>query len=171
MPLPYVSVQTGARGTFSLSVVNLLEPDVWFSIGFARLVETSICKVRGKEDSQSLGALDKILSSSIGGALATWNQPIEVIRVEVPCRPDYAASCPHCLLQMQNMSKEATASANRPAKLTMVNTFGYIYRENGIKGLYRGVTPRIALGIWQTICMVSFADYVKAWVKKNQKVV
>ena len=72
---------------------------------------------------------------------------------------------------MQNMSKEATASANRPAKLTMFNTFGYIYKENGIKGLYRGVTPRIGLGIWQTICMVSFADYVKEWVKvKNQKV-
>lgn len=40
-------------------------------------------KVRGKEDVKSLGALDKILSSSLGGALATWNQPIEVIRVEV----------------------------------------------------------------------------------------
>ena len=39
--------------------------------------------MRGKKDSQSLGAFDKILSSSIGGALATWNQPIEVIRVEV----------------------------------------------------------------------------------------
>ena len=26
-----------------------------------------------------------------------------------------------------------------------------------------GVTPRIGLGIWQTVCMVSFADYVKAW--------
>jgi hypothetical protein len=61
----------------------LLETDVWFSIGLARLAETSIRKVRGKQDGQSLGALDKILASSIGGALATWNQPIEVIRVEV----------------------------------------------------------------------------------------
>lgn len=62
------------------------------------------------------------------------------------------------------MAKGA-ANANRPAKLTIMNTLGFIYKENGIKGLYRGVTPRIALGIWQTICMVSFADYVKAWVK------
>ena len=60
------------------------------------------------------------------------------------------------------MSK-ATAAAGRPQKLTIFNTLGYIYKENGIKGLYRGVTPRIGLGIWQTICMVSFADYVKAW--------
>ena len=61
------------------------------------------------------------------------------------------------IYQMQNMSKEAIASANRPAKLTILNTFAFIYKENGIKGLYRGVTPRIGLGIWQTVCMVSFA--------------
>lgn len=63
--------------------------------------------------------------------------------------------------QMQSMSK--STSANRPAKLTIFNTLKFIYTENGIKGLYRGVTPRIGLGIWQTVCMVSFADYVKAW--------
>jgi len=145
----------GIRGVNKgVNAVAVRQCTNWGSrIGLARLAETSIRKARGKEDGQSSGALDKILSSSIGGALATWNQPIEVIRVE-----------------MQNMSKEATASANRPAKLTIFNTFGYIYKENGIKGLYRGVTPRIGLGIWQTICMVSFADYVKAWVKGNQKV-
>lgn len=52
-------------------------------------------------------------------------------------------------VQMQSMAK--TESANRPAKLTVFNTLGYIYKENGIKGLYRGVTPRIGLGIWQTV--------------------
>lgn len=52
-------------------------------MGFARLAESSILKVRGKSESETLGPMDKILSSSIGGALATWNQPIEVIRVEV----------------------------------------------------------------------------------------
>ena len=60
------------------------------------------------------------------------------------------------------MSKAASV-AGRPEKLTILNTLSYIYRENGIKGLYRGVTPRIGLGIWQTVCMVSFADYVKIW--------
>lgn len=65
--------------------------------------------------------------------------------------------------QMQSMSKAAAADASRPAKLTVFNTLGYIYKNNGLKGLYRGVTPRIGLGIWQTICMVSFADYVKLW--------
>lgn len=64
---------------------------------------------------------------------------------------------------MQSMAKGAAADANRPAKLTILNTLKYIYNQNGIKGLYRGVTPRIGLGVWQTVCMVSFADYVKAW--------
>ncbi|KAF6766543.1 mitochondrial carrier domain-containing protein [Ephemerocybe angulata] len=119
-------------------------------MGFARLAEDTIRKVRGKGEKDSLGAMDKILASSIGGALATWNQPIEVIRVE-----------------MQSMAKGAAADVNRPAKLTVFNTLKYIYGQNGIKGLYRGVTPRIGLGIWQTICMVSFADYVKAWIAQN----
>ncbi|KAG9314251.1 mitochondrial carrier [Chiua virens] len=79
--------------------------------------------------------------------IRNWNQPIEVVRVE-----------------MQSMAK----AANRPEKLTILNTLNFIYKENGIKGLYRGVTPRIGLGIWQTICMVSFADYLKAWVKDGQ---
>lgn len=52
-------------------------------MGFARLAEDSIRKIRGKGEIDKLGPLDKILASSIGGALATWNQPIEVIRVEV----------------------------------------------------------------------------------------
>ncbi|KAJ7225654.1 mitochondrial carrier domain-containing protein [Mycena pura] len=117
-------------------------------MGFARLAETGIRRIRGKTESDSLGAMDKILASSIGGALATWNQPIEVVRIE-----------------MQSMVKNAAANVNRPAKLTMLNTLGFVYKENGMRGLYRGVTPRIGLGVWQTICMVSLTDYVKIWVK------
>lgn len=78
-------------------------------------------------------------------------------------------------------------SVNRPAKMTVFNTLSYVYKESGIKGLYRGVTPRIGLGIWQTVrqsfiacfdrcfhvtyspffnqvCMVSLADIVKEFI-------
>jgi hypothetical protein len=131
-----------------VNAVALRQCTNWGSrMGFARLTEDLIRQVRGKREGEMLGALDKVFSSSVGGALATWNQPIEVIRVE-----------------MQSMAKD-TANPNRPAKLTIWNTAKFIYKENGIKGLYRGVTPRIGLGVWQTVCMVSFADYVKAWVK------
>ncbi|EPQ60535.1 mitochondrial carrier [Gloeophyllum trabeum ATCC 11539] len=139
----------GLRGVNKgVNAVAVRQCTNWGSrMGFARLAENMIRKSRGKREDEKLGALDKILASSIGGALATWNQPIEVVRVE-----------------MQSMAKSA-ASPNRPEKLTIMNTLSYIYKQNGIKGLYRGVTPRIGLGVWQTICMVSFADYVKAWVK------
>lgn len=52
-------------------------------MGFARLGEGLIRKVQGKKESDKLGALEKIGASTFGGALATWNQPIEVVRVEV----------------------------------------------------------------------------------------
>ncbi|KAJ9102538.1 Mitochondrial DNA replication protein yhm2 [Naganishia friedmannii] len=116
-------------------------------MGFARLAESSIRSIKGKREGESLGALDKIFASSIGGALATWNQPIEVVRVE-----------------MQSAMK-STDPVRAAQKKTIMNTLSYIYKTNGIKGLYRGVTPRIGLGIWQTVCMVSFADYVKAAIK------
>lgn len=140
----------GIRGiNKGVNAVAVRQCTNWGSrMGFARLAESSIRKAQGKSENDKLSALEKIASSTIGGALATWNQPIEVVRVE-----------------MQSMSK-AAANSNRPAKLTILNTLGFIYRENGMRGLYRGVTPRIGLGIWQTVCMVSFADYVKVWVKK-----
>ena len=52
-------------------------------MGFARLAESTIRKVKGKGEEDKLSALEKIASSTVGGALATWNQPIEVVRVEV----------------------------------------------------------------------------------------
>jgi len=130
-----------------VNAVALRQMTNWGSrMGFARLAETAIRDLRGKREGEKLGALDKIMASSIGGALATWNQPIEVVRVE---------------MQSALKSNDPT----QPAKKTVLNTLKYIYRTNGIKGLYRGVTPRIGLGIWQTVCMVSFADYVKAFIK------
>jgi hypothetical protein len=50
---------------------------------------------------------------------------------------------------------------NKPAKLGVWGTAKYVYGEAGFKGLYRGVTPRIALGVWQTICMVALGDVAK----------
>lgn len=111
-------------------------------MGFARLAEQSIRKVRGKGENEKLGAMDKILASSIGGALGCWNQPIEVVRVEVgprfPLTVTLSLSFSRVLgilsalagiddltcggavypyHQMQSMAK--SESKNRPAKLTV----------------------------------------------------
>lgn len=132
----------GIRGiNKGVNAVAVRQCTNWGSrLGLSRLAETSIRKFRNIEESRSLTAMEKVAASAIGGGLSCWNQPIEVIRVE-----------------MQSQK----ADPNRPAKMTIGNTFSYIYQNNGIKGLYRGVTPRICLGIWQTICMVSFADMMK----------
>jgi hypothetical protein len=105
--------------------------------GLSRVAEGGIRKFTDKEHGEKLAVSEKILASAVGGGLSAWNQPIEVIRVE-----------------MQSKKEDP----NRPKKMTVANTFSYIYKSNGLKGLYRGVVPRVGLGVWQTICMVALGD-------------
>ena len=83
MLLPFVNVRIGVPGMSLTLYQHLAFMLTYQSMGFARLAEDVIRKVRGKGETEKLGAMDKILASSVGGALATWNQPIEVVRVEV----------------------------------------------------------------------------------------
>lgn len=67
-----------------VNAVAVRQATNWGSrMGFARLAENSLRSMKGIKEGEKLGALDKILASTVGGALATWNQPIEVVRVEV----------------------------------------------------------------------------------------
>jgi Mitochondrial carrier protein len=129
----------GIRGiNRGVNAVAIRQTTNWGSrFGLSRLAETAIRKVTSKEDGQKLGSFEKILASGLGGGLSAWNQPIEVIRVEMQSK---------------------TEDPNRPKNLTVGKTLRYIYAQNGIKGLYRGVTPRVGLGVWQTICMVALGD-------------
>lgn len=121
-----------------VNAVAIRQMTNWGSrFGLSRLAETGIRELTGKKEGQKLSAWEKIIASGLGGGLSAWNQPIEVIRVE-----------------MQSKKEDP----NRPKKMTVGNTFRYIYETNGIKGLYRGITPRIGLGMWQTICMVALGD-------------
>lgn len=132
----------GIRGiNKGVNAVAIRQMTNWGSrFGFSRLVEESIRSLTGKSESQKLLAWEKIASSVIGGGLSAWNQPIEVIRVEMQSK---------------------TNDPNRPKNLSVAGAFKYIYQQNGIKGLYRGVTPRIGLGVWQTVFMVAFGDIFK----------
>ena len=84
------------------------------SMGFARLAETSIRKIKGKSETDSLGPFDKILASSIGGALATWNQPIEVVRVEV--FPSLTEPCPLLTLSIDAINGEEHCQCQPPCE-------------------------------------------------------
>lgn len=129
----------GIRGiNRGVNAVAIRQTTNWGSrFGLSRLAESAIRKATGKEDGKKLSAWEKILASSLGGGLSAWNQPIEVIRVEMQSK---------------------TEDPNRPKNLTVGKTAKYIYENNGLRGLYRGVAPRIGLGIWQTVCMVALGD-------------
>ncbi|KAK4102592.1 mitochondrial carrier [Parathielavia hyrcaniae] len=137
----------GIRGiNKGVNAVAIRQMTNWGSrFGLSRLAEQGIRQVTNKEHGEKLSPAEKILASALGGGLSAWNQPIEVIRVE-----------------MQSKKEDP----NRPKKMTVGNTFKYIYQNNGLKGLYRGVTPRIGLGVWQTVCMVAMGDMAKTYVEK-----
>ncbi|KAK2746232.1 Mitochondrial DNA replication protein yhm2 [Myotisia sp. PD_48] len=137
----------GIRGiNKGVNAVAIRQTTNWGSrFGLSRLAESALRKISGKGEGEKLTAWEKILASGLGGGLSAWNQPIEVIRVEMQSK---------------------TVDPNRPKNLTVGKTFSYIYNSNGIKGLYRGVAPRIGLGVWQTVCMVALGDMAKDAVEK-----
>lgn len=129
-----------------VNAVAIRQMTNWGSrFGLSRLAEQGIRKFTGKGENDKLAVWEKILASVVGGGLSAWNQPIEVIRVE-----------------MQSKKEDP----NRPKNLTVAKAAKYIYQQNGLKGLYRGVTPRIGLGVWQTVCMVGMGDIAKEAVAK-----
>ncbi|CAO3593994.1 unnamed protein product [Absidia cylindrospora] len=122
----------------------------WASrFGITRFAQESIAKARygeGADATKRLTGVDKALASMLGGALSCWNQPIEVIRVE---------------LQSQ------VKAPGRPEKMTIVQAAKWIHQNNGFKGFYRGTVPRIGLGMWQTFCMVALGDYFRVLFGTN----
>lgn len=121
----------GIRGiNKGVNAVAVRQVTNWGSrFGLSRVAENAIKSFGGKGEKDKLSAGEKILASGLGGGLSAWNQPIEVIRVELQSKVD---------------------DPNRPKKMNVASAFRYIYQKNGVAGLYRGVTPRIGLGIWQS---------------------
>ena len=53
-------------------------------LGISRVVESTLLGLRAPtERNKKLSIGERLAASVIGGALACWNQPIEVIRVKV----------------------------------------------------------------------------------------
>lgn len=132
----------GIRGVYrGVNAVALRQITGWSSrIGISRLAEGEIRKVTGKPHDAKLGMGEKIASSTIGGALSCWNQPFEVLRVE-----------------MQALKKDSSMT-ERPS---MASAAKRILKTSGPTGFFRGVIPRIGVASWATICLVGFGDTVK----------
>lgn len=88
--------------------------------------------------SAKLSKAEEVGSGILGGMLACWNHPFEVARIEAQARGD------------QNQKD-----------LNMVQIFRMIVKEQGPKGLFKGLFPRVLLGIWQTLFMVTGAKLVQ----------
>lgn len=74
----------------------------------------------------------------MGGTLSCWNHPFEVARIE----------------------RQAQAAAGQ-TPLGMVDVWRQVVKENGFRGLFQGVLPRLGLGVWQTLFMVPGATVVR----------
>ncbi|KAJ3354904.1 Mitochondrial DNA replication protein yhm2 [Allomyces javanicus] len=137
----------GIRGlNKGVSAVAVRQMTNWGSrLGISRFTEKLM---KGDDTHRKLTVPERIASAVIGGALACWNQPIEVIRVE-----------------MQSQAK----AADRPQNLNIWSTAKYIYQRNGVRGFYRGVTPRIGLSVYLTVCMVFGGDQIKAYFAEKSK--
>jgi hypothetical protein len=85
-----------------------------------------------------LTVTQEVTAGIIGGTLACWNHPFEVARIEA----------------------QARAAANEPA-LSMLGIMRHVIAEQGFAGLFKGVVPRIFLGIWQTTFMVTGANLIR----------
>jgi len=90
------------------------------------------------DEKAKLTVPQQALCGAMGGTMATINQPFEVARI-----------------QMQAAAFEGNA------KLSLGSTFKLIVKEQGAMGLFAGIVPRICLGIWQTIFMVTVPKILK----------
>ncbi|KAI9310684.1 mitochondrial carrier domain-containing protein [Dichotomocladium elegans] len=138
----------GFRGiNKGVNAVALRQCTNWASrFGIARFAQDSIVAARYGSTDAKPSAADKVAASMVGGALSCWNQPIEVIRIEMQSQVD---------------------TPGRPKKLTIATATKWIYQQNGYGGFFKGVVPRIGLGMWQTVVMVCFGDVLREYFGTN----
>jgi len=107
--------------------------------GFTDATRQFFKKVFYKDDPKAkLTVPEEALAGIIGGTLACWNHPFEVARIEMQAR-----------------------SVAGQEKMGMIQVFKHVVKENGIAGLFKGIIPRVGLGIWQTLFMVTGATLIK----------
>jgi hypothetical protein len=59
---------------------------------------------------------------------------------------------------------QAAAAAGDTSQPGMVKVMVNIVKDQGPLGLFKGIVPRIGLGVWQTLFMVTGAKMLKEWM-------
>lgn len=100
--------------------------------GFTDGIRVLMKKHLHGDDKAKLSIAEEATAGIIGGALSTWNQPFEVMRIE---------------------AQSNTTKGNAPVGI--VQTAKNIVQSSGYGGLFAGIAPRIGLAIAQTLFMVT----------------
>jgi hypothetical protein len=100
--------------------------------GFTEAVRYRFKLLFHGDENAKLTKSENILAGVCGGALACWNHPFEVARIEAQARADQGQQ-----------------------KLSMIDVMKHVVKESGPRGLFQGIIPRLGLGIWQTLFMVT----------------
>jgi hypothetical protein len=126
--------RSGIRGFYpGGSAIAFRQATNWASRqGFTEGMRLAVLKRKGSDEHVKLSTNEEIMCGVVGGALSCWNHPFEVARIEM----------------------QARANAQQ-SHLSMAQVFRLVVGEHGPMGLFKGVLPRIGLGIWQTLFMVS----------------
>eukprot|EP00605_Chrysophyceae_sp_TOSAG23-4_P001662 GSChrysophyteH1.ASY1.ANO1.1824.1 assembled CDS len=89
--------------------------------------------------SGQLTIMEEALAGTVGGLLSTWNQPVEVMRIDAQHR----------------------AAKGLPPR-SLVATAKVILKENGVRGMFQGIVPRMGLCVAQTLYMVTIPYILKS---------
>ena len=108
--------------------------------GITDLIRLRMLRSHG-ESKPRLSVGEEAAAGIIGGALSTWNQPFEVLRIEA----------------------QAAAARGLPSR-NILATMRDIVRENGVAGLFQGILPRMGLCVAQTFFMVTVPYILKGYM-------
>eukprot|EP00050_Salpingoeca_kvevrii_P017771 m.68099 g.68099 ORF g.68099 m.68099 type:complete len:416 (-) comp7718_c0_seq1:92-1339(-) len=106
--------------------------------GFTDAIRQWMKKSIYADPTAKLSVGQEVTAGIMGGSLSCWNHPFEVARIEA----------------------QARAYAGQP-KVGMLTIFRQVVAEHGVAGLFKGVIPRIGLGIYQTLFMVSGGHLIR----------
>lgn len=132
--------RSGIKGFYpGASAIAFRQATNWASRqGFTEFVRGQLKERIHGDPNAKLTPMQEVASGMIGGTLACWNHPFEVARIEMQARGDQGQK-----------------------SVGLVQTLRLVVQEYGVSGLFKGIVPRIGLGVYQTLFMVTGAKLVK----------
>uniref|UniRef100_A0A7S0NII4 Mitochondrial carrier family n=1 Tax=Micromonas pusilla TaxID=38833 RepID=A0A7S0NII4_MICPS len=151
VPLTRRIAETYARGGLKAfypggTAIAFRQATNWASRqGFTEFIRHRMKVALHGDQNARLTKAQEVGAGVIGGTMACWNHPFEVARIEAQT--------------LGNMGKPVGG---------MVTVMRDIARVDGVGGLFRGIVPRVGLGIWQTLFMVTGAKLIKDELQKRE---